>query len=199
MVRKVIAALALTVALSAAGGAQNSLTATQRQLLGPMADDLSRRVGTWNVRANLQLQPGARPVSITATAHSRLVGGRWLVTELRGANQARGMAPFEGLGVNGYDPSKRKYVGFWIDGSRGIAVPVEGTFDAASRIFRTTSVETAANGRQTTVISETRPTGPDSEVTTFTAQDARGRPYTRMVLTYTRAEGASSTQKSVDE
>ena len=163
----------------------------QRALLGPMADMLLTRVGTWDVRADLRLRPGAKPVSITARASSRLVGNRWLVTELRGAESGN-MARFEGLGVNGFDPQAGHYVGYWVDGTRGLAIPVSGTYDSRTGVFTTSSVERARDGSTTQVRSETRRTDPDTEVTIFTATDARGQPYVRMVLTYKRAKDAQA-------
>ena len=153
-------------------------------LLGPMARDLRNRVGHWCVEAQLQLTPQARPVVIHAAVENRLVGGRWLVSEMRGPG-------FEGVGLNGYDPATRRYTGYWADGTRGFTVPVEGDYDAAAHVFRTRSVERRADGGNVEVQSETRADGRDGEVTTFTAPDAQGRPYQRMVMRYRRAEAAT--------
>ena len=168
----------------------------QRALLGPMADILLTRVGTWDVRADLRLQPGAKPLSIAARASSRLIGNRWLITELRGV-ESRNMARFEGLGVNGFDPQAGHYVGYWVDGTRGLAIPVSGTYDSRTGVFTTSSIERARDGSTTRVRSETRRTDPDTEVTTFTATDARGQPYVRMVLTYTRMKDVQAGEASV--
>ena len=65
-------------------GAATAASAADEDLLGPMASDLRNRVGRWCVEAHLQLTPEARPAVINAVAESRLVGGRWLVTEMRG-------------------------------------------------------------------------------------------------------------------
>ena len=157
--------------------------------LGPMAADLQHRVGSWCVDARLQLTPAAPPARISAEARSRLIGNRWLVTELKSLDS---MGGFEGVGINGYDPQQKKYVGIWIDGSRGFIVPVEGVYDSTQEVFRTTSTERRSDGQTTTVTSETVKRGRDREVTTFTAVDAGGRPYERMVLTYTRAKAAGS-------
>jgi hypothetical protein len=162
----------------AAGAAQAQAPADT--LLGPMADDLRNRVGRWCVEARLQLTPQARPITIRALAESRMIGGRWLVTEMRGPG-------FEGVGLNGYDPATRRYTGYWADGTRGFTVPVDGDYDAGARIFRTRSVERRSNGSSVEVRSETRRDGPDGEITTFTARDAEGRPYERMVMRYRRA------------
>jgi hypothetical protein len=156
--------------------------------LGPMAGALRNRVGTWRVKAELQLRPGARLVVIDAIAENRLVGGRWLLSELRTPDRMNG--GFEGVGINGYDPRQGKYVGYWIDGSRSLLIPVEGAWDGQAGLFRTTSVERGRDGRAVTVQSETRTIGPDEEVTTFTAPDAEGRPFVRMRLDYKRAAGA---------
>ncbi|HYD13361.1 MAG TPA: DUF1579 family protein [Allosphingosinicella sp.] len=167
--------------LFAAGAAHaQAPAAASDALLGPMAGDLRNRIGHWCVEARLQLTPQARPVTVRAAVESRLIGGRWLVTEMRGPG-------FEGVGLNGYDPATRRYTGYWADGTRGFTVPVDGEYDSAARIFRTHSVERRANGESVVVHSETRRDGPDGEVTTFTTTDAQGRPYERMVMRYRRA------------
>ena len=88
-----------------------------------MAETLRGRVGRWCVEAHLQLAPEARPVTINAVSESRLVGGRWLLTEMRGPG-------FEGVGLNGYDAATGRYTGYWVDGTRGFTIPVEGDYDA---------------------------------------------------------------------
>ncbi len=174
--------------LFAAGAAHAQAPAPAGEgLLGPMANDLRNRVGRWCVEAHLQLTPEARPVTILASAENRLIGGRWLVSEMRGPG-------FEGVGVNGYDPGMRRYTGYWADGSRGFTVPVDGEYDSAARIFRTHSVERRANGESVVIHSETRRDGPDGEITTFTAPDAQGRPYQRMVMRYRRAAADTNCQ-----
>jgi hypothetical protein len=160
--------------------ASTMASATDDALLGPMANDLRGRVGRWCVEAHLQLTPEARPVVINAVAENRLIGGRWLVTEMRGPG-------FEGVGLNGFDPQTGRYSGYWVDGSRGFTVPVEGEYDAAGRVFRTRSTERRADGASVIILSETRTDGPDGQATTFIAPDAHGRSYQRMLLLQRRA------------
>lgn len=179
--------VALTATMIGASAWSQPITPDAR--LGPMAADLQNRVGTWCVDAWLQFTPAAKPARIAARAESRFVGNRWLVTELRSTDEMQG---FHGLGINGYDPELRKYVGIWIDGTRGFVVPVEGTYDTARQVFRTTSTERRQDGQTVTVISETVRKGSDQEVTRFTAPGPNGRPYERMVLTYTRATDKSA-------
>ena len=184
---KAIVALVAGALTMPAAAAQTRPSEARRGLLGPMADVLLDRVGTWDVRADLRLQPNARPVSIKAKATSKLIGNRWLVTELQGV-ETKGMPRFEGLGVNGFDADAGHYVGYWVDGTRGLTIPVTGTYDSGTGVFTTTSVERNRDGSINRVRSETRRTSLDTEVTTFTATDAQGQPFVRMVLTYTRTK-----------
>jgi hypothetical protein len=96
------------------------------------------------------------------------------------------MPSFAGLGVNGYDPDQHRYVGYWVDNSRGLAIPVTGDYNPKTGVFRTVSVERQHNGKSVTVVSETRTLDANTEQTTFTAPDARGRPFVRMQMTYSR-------------
>ena len=178
--------IAAATLLPAAAAVPAEQSVQDQKMLGPMAGLMLDRVGEWNVTANLHLQPAARPITIAAVATSKLIGNRWLVTEMRGAAAGKGMPMFEGLGVNGFDPGAGRYVGYWVDGTRGIAIPVTGTFDSRTGIFATSSVEHNPDGTVTKVRSETKRTGPDSEVTTFTATDSRGRSRVRMVLAFKR-------------
>jgi hypothetical protein len=179
----------LLVAVGAAGAASfasNAPSERERTALGPMAERLKALVGVWRVEARLQLTPTARPVTIAAVQENKLIGGRWLVSEFKDLGGGPDMPPFEGIGINGFDPEKRTYSGIWVDGSRGFVVPVEGTYDEARKVFRTTSTERQRDGRTVTVISETRAISANEEETVFTAPDEAGRPYVRMVLHATR-------------
>jgi len=178
--------LAWTVLAATLAG--QAAPATDDALLGPMSIQLRNRVGTWCVDAQLRFTPQARPIRVLAVAESRLLGGRWLVTELRGMDSPGG---FHGLGVNGYDPGLGRYTGYWIDNTRGVSIPVEGRYDAASGLFRTLSTERNRDGDAVTVTSETRSLGPDDEIVRFTASDGDGRSFERMVLRYRRAGAAA--------
>jgi hypothetical protein len=157
-------------------------------LLGPMSAQLRNRVGTWCVEARLQFTPQARPILVEAVAESRLLGERWLVTELRGMD---GRGGFQGIGVNGYDPALGRYTGYWVDSTRALAIPVDGEYDSGTGVFRTVSTERRAQGGAVTVTSETRSLGPDEEVVRFVVPDAEGRPFERMVLRYRRTGTAA--------
>jgi len=43
--------------------------------------------------------------------------------------------PFEGIGINGYDNLKKKFVSTWIDNMGTMIVMSTGTFDPATKTF----------------------------------------------------------------
>jgi len=65
----------------------------------------------------------------TETAHLKL-GGFWLFFDHKGQHEGK---PFEGHGMIGYDPAKRKYVGVWVDSLSPHWTPFEGEADAAGK------------------------------------------------------------------
>jgi hypothetical protein len=65
-----------------------------------------------------------------------VLGGRFLESEFKGE---LGGGPFEGIGLTGYDNSKQRYVGTWIDSMGTAILPVsEGTWDASTKTITST-------------------------------------------------------------
>lgn len=92
-------------------------------------------VGTWDVDIELRL-PGQPAQRSRGVCVKRLIsGGVWLISDLR--NETSG---FEGHGVYGYDPAKKKYVGTWVDDARRFLVAGEGTWDEAAQTMSFESV-----------------------------------------------------------
>lgn len=88
---------------------------------------LAGEVGTWDSELEITPAPGAPVNRTTGTVVSRLVGGRWLVTD-----QAT-ESGFEGHGVYGWDPGSGENVATWVDvGGAGVATGT-GTWDEGDR------------------------------------------------------------------
>jgi hypothetical protein len=86
-------------------------------------------VGTWEAEVEVRPGPGAPPQRSRGVAVNRLAcGGLWLVTEYKSEGTG-----FEGHGLYGWDPAKKKYVGTWVDNMRTTLALAEGTWDAGSR------------------------------------------------------------------
>jgi hypothetical protein len=97
---------------------------------GPEHKVLAKDVGVWDASVE-ELTPGAPPrVSKGVETNTLACGGLWLISEFKGEMMGK---PFEGRGITGYDASKKKYVGTWVDGMTTALGLLEGTHDAAKK------------------------------------------------------------------
>ena len=75
--------------------------------------------------------PGAEPmVSKGVEVNTMMTGGLWLLSKFEGDF---GGMKFEGRGQFGYDPTKKKYVGTWVDSMTPTISVLEGTYDAKTK------------------------------------------------------------------
>jgi Protein of unknown function (DUF1579) len=88
---------------------------------------LSKDVGTWDAEALVWASPGAEQQTSRGLMIGRLTGaGRWLVTDYIADSG------FEGHGVYGWDPARKRYVGTWVDNMRPFLALALGDWDAAT-------------------------------------------------------------------
>jgi hypothetical protein len=79
---------------------------------GPQHDVLAKMAGDWTTTMTSYMD-GPEPVTSTGTFHSEAaLGGRYFVG--RHVGTAMGQ-PFEGMSVDGFDNSTKKFFSFWID------------------------------------------------------------------------------------
>jgi hypothetical protein len=70
-------------------------------------------VGKWNTKVTFWMMPGSDPMVTTGMSENKWVmGGRYLEQRFNGTMMG---APFEGMGVTGYDNVKKQYWGTWMD------------------------------------------------------------------------------------
>ena len=91
---------------------------------------MARAEGVWDASVEVSIGPPGTPPQLSkAVETNRLCcGGLWLVTEFK---SNPGAAPFEGHGITGYEPEKKKYVSTWIDSDLTSPMVSEGAYDAA--------------------------------------------------------------------
>jgi hypothetical protein len=128
--------------------------------------------------------PGAaEPMVSKGTETNAMMGGLWLITEFKADMMGQ---PFQGHGVSGWDPAKKKYVGTWVDTmSAGLGLS-ESTYDAASKTMTGTFEGPDPSGKVTKVSSSVVWKGPDTRVFTMSAPGPDGKDATMMRITYTR-------------
>jgi len=98
---------------------------------GPEHEILKKDVGVWDATVETSMEPGGQTMSSKGVETNKLLGsGLWLVSEFKGEFAGQ---PFEGRGISGYNPMKKKYVGCWVDSmSTGLSL-TESTYDPAKK------------------------------------------------------------------
>ena len=105
---------------------------------------LSSLDGSWNYSIKMWMNPdpNAKPQESKGTATRKTVmGGRYAMMDVTGKMQMPGEdgkmkdVQFKGMGLEGYDNVKKKFVASWID-NMGTGIEFsEGTYDPATKTF----------------------------------------------------------------
>jgi hypothetical protein len=94
---------------------------------GPEHDLLKKDVGVWDATVEMTGPDGQTTTSKGTETVSML--GFWQVSQFKGQMMGQ---PFEGLSTTTYDPTKKKYVGTWIDSMTPGYSTVEAEYDGKS-------------------------------------------------------------------
>jgi hypothetical protein len=113
---------------------------------GEVHQMLAKTVGNWTADVTMWMQPGAPPTTSKAECTNEMIlGGRYLQSKNKGIFFG---APFEGIGIIGYDNAKKAFVTSWIDNMGTGLMYLTGTWDAASKsiVFTGNMVDPVAGG-----------------------------------------------------
>ncbi len=84
---------------------------------------LEKLVGTWNAKTLFWMAPDAPLIENTGVSTNEMIlGGRFLRSSFVGEM----FGPFEGIGVDGFDRLKQKYVSTWMDNKGTTIMNFEG-------------------------------------------------------------------------
>jgi hypothetical protein len=110
------------------------LAATLQDMPKPQKEHewLQQIVGEWEAEVEAVMAPDQPPVKSKGTEVSRMVGGFWAILENKGEMMG---APFTGIMTLGYDPTKKKHVGTWIDSMTSHLWTYEGTVDDSGKVL----------------------------------------------------------------
>jgi len=150
---------------------------------GPEHKMMEEWAGNWSVKVKM-MQPGAPPMESTGSAViTSIFGGRYMQENFKGDMMG---TPFEGIGTSGFDNVSKKYVGTWIDSmSTGIGV-TEGTWDAATKMFKyDLSYNDPVTGKVKLSKIHVRVIDKNTHVSEF-LEEMGGKWVATMELTYTR-------------
>jgi hypothetical protein len=114
-----------------------------------------------------------------------LLGDRFVQTSVTSTMMGK---PFSGVGINGYDKAKKKFVGTWMDSMSTGIMQSEGTADASGKVMTTNMTGTdPLTGKPTRMRVVGRWETDDKLVEEFHEKKG-GKEMKMMEITYTRAK-----------
>lgn len=166
----------LALCLSLAAGA-----ASAQSRPGPEIEVLKADVGTWDATVELFAPGTSAPMTSAGTETNTLLAGAWLITDFKGEMMG---APFAGHGVTGWDTTKKKYVGTWVDSmSVGLSL-VEATYDAATKTMAGTMEGPDPSGQVQKLKSTVVYKDAGTRVFTLSSAGPDGKDVKMMTITY---------------
>lgn len=171
-----IAGSIAALALAAPSWAQQGPTAEHKKL--------AELTGTYDAVVKSWYAPGSEPAESKGVEIRKMLGDFWLVADFKGNV---GDAPFEGHGVTGYDPTKKKFVGTWVDTMTPSVLITEGEYDPATKTMTQYSEMVEPSSGQKMKLKMTTAHQDGKEVFTLSMGDSTGKEFTKsMEITYTK-------------
>ena len=93
---------------------------------------LKQFAGEWDTDAEMVMEPGKPPVKSKGSESVKLLGGFWLISEMKMECFGTEMT---GVMTVGYDAKKKKYVGTWVCSMCDWLCEYEGSVDAAGKVL----------------------------------------------------------------
>jgi hypothetical protein len=145
---------------------------------GPEHEELKKMEGTWTAK----VKAGDSESAATMTCKMEC-GGLWLVSDFRGKHEGQ---PFQGRGLDGYDPKKKKYVSVWVDSMTPRPLLFEGTYDKEKKTLTMTGEGLGYDGKPARYKSVAHMPDDDHHTFTMYMVGPDGRENKMMTIEYTR-------------
>lgn len=142
-------------------------------------------VGSWKVRVTSWPAPGAPPSTSTGSAEAEwILGKRFLKEEFEG--EFMGM-PFEGLGITGYDNTRKQYRSFWIDNFGTTMLIMTGaSTDGGKTFVYTGEMDDVVQGKTVSFRNTAKVVDADTHVMEMHGPDPSGKEFKMMEIVYSR-------------
>ena len=145
---------------------------------GPEHEIFKELEGTWD--AVIKSEGGQ---STGVMTYKLECGGLWLCSDFKGDF---GGTPFQGKGIDGYDTTKKKYVGVWVDSMSSAPMMMEGTYDAATKTGTMIGKGPGPDGKPATFKSVSVRKDRDHDTFTMSLVDPSGKDIPMLTIEYTR-------------
>jgi len=107
---------------------------------GPEHAQLKALEGTWDTVMTTADGKKSKGVAVYKVE----CGGLWLTSDFQGEFEG---APFQGKGLDSYDPAKKKYVSVWVDSMLTVPLVMEGTRDESTKTTMMTGEAPGPDGK----------------------------------------------------
>ena len=150
--------------------------------------------GTWSYTVKMWMNPdpNAKPQESKGTAvRKSMMDGRFFVMDVTGKMDMPGPdgkkkeMTFKGMGIEGYDNVKKKFVGTWVDNMGTGIMMSEGTYDPATTTFTYTGEYEAIPGMKQK-IREVMKIADKDHMSFEWYEDRGGKEAKTMEINYTR-------------
>src|SRR4029450_1963327 len=155
---------------------------------------LADLAGTWTFTTKFWMNPdpNAKPEESKGTAvRKSMMDGRYSVVdvtgkmEMPGADGKKKEMTFKGMGIDGYDNVKKKFVGTWMDNMGTGVMMSEGDYDPATKTFTYASEYEAIPGMKTKIREVVKIVDKDHHTFEW-YEDRGGKEAKTMEIHYTR-------------
>lgn len=155
---------------------------------------LADLAGTWDYTVKMWMTPDPKAPPTTSTGvavRTAMMGGRYFSLDVTGKMEMPGpdgkMMPmeFKGMGMEGYDNVKKKFVSSWMDNMGTGIMMVEGTYDPAAKALTYTGEEEMMPGQKVKVREVVKVIDKDHHVFEW-YDNMRGTEAKTMEIVYTR-------------
>jgi hypothetical protein len=145
---------------------------------GPEHEMLKEMEGTWDA----VIEAGGQESKGTMVYKMGL-GGFWLLSHFDGD---LGGMKFQGRGMDGYDPAKKKFVGIWADSMSPTPIVSEGSYDKEKATMTMSGEGPGPEGKPTKYKMVTQMKDKDNMVFTLSDAGKEGKEEVMMTITYKR-------------
>jgi hypothetical protein len=155
---------------------------------------LASLAGTWSYTVKMWMNPdpNAKPeVSKGTAVRKSTMNGRYFVMDVTGKMQMPGAdgkmkdMTFKGMGIEGYDNVKKKFIGTWVDNMGTGIMMSEGDYDPATKTFTYTGEYEAIPGMKQKIREVVKITDKDHHFFEW-YEDRGGQEAKTMEIAYTR-------------
>ena len=93
---------------------------------------LKKFAGRWTTQSDCVMGPGLPPMKMTSTINARMIGEFWVVSEVNNSSMGKKVTALQTIG---FDATKKRYVGTWIDSMLGHLWHYTGSVDPTGQIL----------------------------------------------------------------